>query len=339
MRLSLHRHAGEPTGETAKVEMAMGDDQVVAVWLQSAAETLFSPDEATLARMGSAVRAAFVASITAGAARPGFELGVGTFNDLDSPARSGRAMGGRRTWTWNRRRGFAAICAVAVLTLSTVGFAAAESGPGQPFYRLRLGIETVNQPPAGSQSRLDADLARADARVDEIVAASAAGNWSAAADAASAYTEVIVGLTLPQDATTRTQAQTRLHAQLARLEQMRTGSQGSATAALDNAIAALCSALGIPVPAVPAAASSPSPVAPAGGHATPGVKATEAGGPDVDKTPHPTVSSKTDNDGGGAGGPGGPGSTAGGARQSPDPRPTFNFNDSRWGWPKQPHGR
>jgi hypothetical protein len=59
----------------------------------------------------------------------------------------------------------------------------------------------------------------------------------------------------------------------------------------------------------------------------------------VDKTPHPTVSSKTDNDGGGAGGPGGPGSTAGGARQSPDPRPTFNFNDSRWGWPKQPHGR
>jgi hypothetical protein len=329
MRLSLHRHTGEPTGETARVEMAADDDQIVAAWLESRAATLFSPDADTLARMGSAVRAAFVTALTQGAASLDLEPGAGTFEEDSSPGRSGRSMSGH-TWTWNRRRGIAAICAVAVLTLSTVGFAAAQSGPGEPFYRFRLGIETVNQPPAGTQSRLDADLVRADARLDEVAAASAAGNWSAAADAASAYTEIVAGLTLPMDATVRAQAQTRLHEQLARLEQIRARSQGSATAALDKAIAALCSLLGIPVPAVPASPASPSPVTPAGSHATPAPRAT-VGGPDVDRTPRPTASSRTDADGEGPGG-------AGGARQSPNPRPTYNFNGSRWGWPRQPHG-
>ena len=79
MRLNLRRQGAAPAGETAGPELLMGDDQVVAGWLESRAAALFSPDESALARMGSAVRAAFVASITAGAARPGFELGVGTF--------------------------------------------------------------------------------------------------------------------------------------------------------------------------------------------------------------------------------------------------------------------
>ena len=334
MRLSLRRHPGEPTGETAMVEMAVDDDQIVVAWLESRAVTLFSPDADTLARMGSTVRAAFVTSLTQRAASPDVEPGAGTFEEDASPARSGRSMGGR-TWTWNRRRGIAALCAVAILTLSTVGFAAAQSGPGEPFYRFRLGIETVNQPAVGTESRLDADLARADARLAEITAASAAGNWSAAADAASAYADVVAGLTLPQDATTRAQAQARLYAQLAQLPQLRAGSRGSATAALDKAIAAVSSVLGIPVPVVPAPTSSPSPSPTATGanHNTTGARATGAAGPDVDKTPRPTASGRNGNEGDNPGRPGG------GTRQKPNPRPTYNFNDSRWGWPRQLHFR
>ena len=333
MRLNLRRQGAAPAGETAGPELLMGDDQVVAGWLESRAAALFSPDESALARMGSAVRAAFVATITDHAKLPHLELAGDAFDEFSGPGASGLAGSRHRAWTWNRRRGIAAICAVAILTLSTVGFAAAQSGPGEPFYHLRLGIETVNQPPAGSQSRLDDDLARADARLAELAAASAAGNWSAAADAANAYADVVAGLTLPQDATTRVQAQARLHGQLAQLQQLRAGSMGSATAALDKAIAAVCSVLGIPVPVVPAPTSSPSPAATAANRNTTGAKATGAAGPDVDRTPRPTASGRNGNDGDDPGRPGG------GARQSPNPRPTYNFNDSRWGWPRQPHFR
>jgi hypothetical protein len=336
MRLSLRRRVLAPAGDTVSVELISDDDQAMAAWLESRAAALLSPDESALARMGSAVRAAFVATITETADGIQFQLGAGSLDDLSIAGGSGPAIAGHPKWSWNRRRGFAAICAVAILTLSTVGFAAAESGPGQPFYRLRLGIETVNQPPAGSQSRLDADLARADARLAEIAAASAAGNWSAAADAASAYADIVAGLTLPQDATTRAQAQARLHEQLARLEQLGAVSRGSATAALDKAIAAVSAVLGIAVPVLPAPASSPSPTATGADHNTTGAKGTSAGGPDVDRTARPSASGRTDIDGDP---PGGPGSPGGGARPSPNPRPTFDFNDSRWGWPRQGHGR
>lgn len=317
MRLNLRHNMAAQAGDAAAIEFTRDDDRAAAAWLESRAAALFSPDESALARMGSAVRAAFVAAIT--------DTAGGTLDELSIAAVSNQPIGGRRTWTWNRRRGIAAICAVAILTLPTVGFAAAESGPGQPFYRLRLGIETVNQPPAGSQSRLDDDLARADARVAEIASASAAGNWSAAADAAGAYTDIVGGLVLPQDATTRAQAQALLDVQLAHLEQLRAASKGTATAALDKAIAAVCSVLGIAVPVVPALASNPSPIATGANHNTTGAKATGAAGPDVDSTPRPTASGKNDNDAG----------RPGGARPSPDPRPNYNFNDGRWGWPRR----
>ena len=156
------------------------DDPAMAALLERYAEESLSPDETTLSRMGGVVRAAFVESAVER------DAGLG---HAASPL--GEAPGGRSHSAWSGRRALAAFCAVAILTLSTFGFAAAESGPGQPFYRIRLGIETVNQPPAGSQDRAAADLARADARLNEIASSTGGSDWNAAADAAGAYRETL----------------------------------------------------------------------------------------------------------------------------------------------------
>lgn len=225
MRLpNLWRHTTRVNGS----DTGGAEDLPVAELLERYAGSL-SPDEEALSRMGAAVRAAFVESMTAREA--GRE---------SAPGRPGRRVIGTWRRPWSRRRTAAAICAVAILTLSTVGLATAESGPGQPFYRLRLGIEAVNLPPAGSQNRLTADIGRAGSRLDDVASSAASSDWNAAADAASAYVEVMAGLTLPADMTAKAQALGQLDDQLARLELLRASSHGAETAALDSAIAALC---------------------------------------------------------------------------------------------------
>jgi hypothetical protein len=321
VRLPTLRH--RPDAEPHAASWSDCDDRPVAELLERYAATSLSPDDAALSRMGAAVRAAFVESLAEREAGPAPE----------SPSHAGR-RGGMHL-QWSRRRAVAAFCAVAILSLSTFGFAAAESGPGQPFYRLRLGIETVNQPPAGSQSRLDADLGRADARLDDIAASAGSSDWNAAADAAGAYREVLAAVTLPTDATARAQAHKQLSDQLARLEQLRARSHGSASAELDGAIAALCNLLGIPVPTPPGSVSPnpgsiPSDHAEEAGSTPPGQTGSD-GGHDHGKSPAPSPSA-------GAGGPGGPdgggsgssdgrgsGSSDGrGGLASPAPKPTGN---------------
>lgn len=284
-----------------------GAEILVGAQLERYAESL-TPDEETLSRMGAVVRASFANSIVARHA---------------GPARA-RGRGGYA----HHRRAFAAVCAVAILTLSSFGLAAAESGPGQPFYRLRLGIESVNLPPAGSQDRLTADLNRADARLDEVTGSVASSNWNAAADAASAYGDVLAGLTLPADPTARAKVVGQLEDQLTRLERLRANAHGNEAAQLDRAIADLFRLLGIPVPTPPV-----------GSGATPGPNPTDEGGPgetaagqnpgngghNHGKSPQPDVTQSPDD----------PGSTevaspsdTDGEHASPTPRPTSTPDES-----------
>ena len=273
------------------------EDRPTADLLQSYARESLSPDEATLSRIGASVRAAFVA---------------GTAVAVNVESRSPIGL--------RRRRVVAAMCAVAVLTLSSVGFAAAQSGPGQPFYRVRLNIEAANLPAPSSLDRLNTDLNRADQRLDEIVAAAAASDWNGAADATAAYIDVIASVYLPADAASRGRVAARLDTQLARLEQLRATSKGSETARLDSAIAAVCKILGIPVPPLPTVQpSNPSPhKATAAGTFRPASSAATPSNPDGDR------------DRGSPGWPVGSGSSPsgdpdGGPRRghtSPTPRPT-----------------
>jgi hypothetical protein len=209
-----------------------------------------SPDEETLARMRATVRAAFADSQLSRDPGPSAEAGA---------ARVPSA--GWRIWSRRRRRAFASICAVAILTLSSVGLAGAESNPGQPFYRLRLGIEAVNLPFQVQPSPLDAALTRAESRLAEAGDEAASADWNAAADAVNAYRETLGSIALPGDQPAAVAALQRLDLQLARLEQLRGASHPPETAALDGAIAALCDLMGIPIPTpTPApATASPSP--------------------------------------------------------------------------------
>jgi hypothetical protein len=218
-----------------------GDDAEMVHFLDAHAADL-KPDDATIARIGTSVRAAFVESQVA---------------RRDATA---APTAGARKLSWGRHRVLAAVGAVAILTVSSVGLAAAQSGPGQPFYRLRLVIETVNRPPAGSLTRLDTDLDRADARLNEMAGEAASSDWNGAADAAAAYREVISAVALPADASSTGSVRQRLNKQLAYLEELRASSRGPEKAELDRAVAALCLILGIPVPTpTPALVPSPAP--------------------------------------------------------------------------------
>jgi hypothetical protein len=288
-----------------------GEDQTVVALLERYASESLSPDEATLSRMGGVVRAAFVESVTERETGFGYPAGP-----LIGPP------GGRPHLRWGRRRAAAAFCAVAILTLSTFGFAAAQSGPGQPFYRIRLGIETVNQPPAGSQDRLAADLVRADARLNEIAGSAGGSDWNAAADAASAYRETLTGVTLPTDATSRAQVLKHLNDQLARLEQLRARSKGPATAQLDDAIAALRNLLGIPVPTFSDSTSSDQSPRPTDHDRDSGTAALGQsggdGGHDHGKSPAPSLPTGSGSPAGSGGASGSSGDDGnGGASQTP----------------------
>ena len=243
------------SGDVDTLTWTDGDDHAAAEMLDRYAADSLSPSDETLARMGGAVRAAFVES-TANRA-----------SGLTVEAAGGGSIASRLTISKGRRRAFASICAVAILTLSSVGFAAAQSNPGQPFYRVRLNLEGMNLPFAVQGDQLGANLARADARLAEVGRAAAVQDWSAAADAAGAYREVILSTTLPADPAAKAAALQRLDEQLARLEQLRGTSRAPETAALDKGIAALCALLGIAVPTpTPAPATA---VAPGGDRGVP----------------------------------------------------------------------
>lgn len=99
-----------------------------------------------------------------------------------------RARPPRRARPWALAGAMAAVLVVA----GTV--AAAESGPGQPFYHLRLAIESLTLPAQGS-ARVDALLGQLDTRLSEASAASQRGSEPAVRDAVQAYLDVLAQLT------------------------------------------------------------------------------------------------------------------------------------------------
>jgi hypothetical protein len=138
---------------------------------------------------------------------------------------------------------FAALAAVAILLMATVGVAA-ESGPGQPFYHLKLNVEAIGLPAAGSSQRAQVDLSRAQARLDEIAGKAKGSDWKAAADAADAYAQVVASMSTPAPGAAGAAYRATLQRQLALLESLRATSHGDESEALDTAIARLKALLG-----------------------------------------------------------------------------------------------
>jgi len=90
-------------------------------------------------------------------------------------------------WRW------AFILATVLALTAGSSLAAAQSGPGQPFYHLRLSLESLTLPAQGS-ARVHALLDRLDARLAEASAASQRGDHGAAADAVAAYEDTLAAL-------------------------------------------------------------------------------------------------------------------------------------------------
>jgi hypothetical protein len=87
-------------------------------------------------------------------------------------------------------RGLILVLALVGLLALAGSVAAAESGPGQPFYGLRLGLERLTLPSEAS-ARTDALLVLLERRLAEADQATAQGDAGAVADAVRAYIETL----------------------------------------------------------------------------------------------------------------------------------------------------
>jgi hypothetical protein len=211
--------------------------------LERVAAGPLSPDDEALARMKNRLRAAYAQSMASRV-------------ETGRPSRSGY-----------RRRLFAATVSIAVMLMAAGGVAAAESGPGEPFYRVRLDVEALFLPAPGSDARLAADLDRAQARLAEAQRAASSGDWNAEADALGAYSDVVGSMSLTGTQANREAAQARLRGQLEGLRQLRSGAGGNVSAgvtrAIDDVDALLGGAPETPGPsataATPAHGATPSP--------------------------------------------------------------------------------
>jgi hypothetical protein len=139
--------------------MTERDDQLVAEQLERYAVGALSPDRAQLSRMRDTVVLAY----------------------LGGDARTTGGMPSSPPWA--RRWSFS--LALALLLLGG-GAVAAESGPGQPFYQLRLGIASFTLPGQG-EARERGLAAQLDDRLNEADAAVRNGDGHAAEVAIQAY--------------------------------------------------------------------------------------------------------------------------------------------------------
>ena len=98
-----------------------------------------------------------------------------------------------RRWLSTRfGRAAAALGLAGTIALGGTGLALAAGGPGQPFYGLRLVIERLTLPPAGTPARTEANVRFLSARLREADGASARGDAAALTDALSAYDATLV---------------------------------------------------------------------------------------------------------------------------------------------------
>jgi hypothetical protein len=260
------------------------DDPTIRILEEYSAGPL-SPDRAALDRMGAVARQAFL------------------------EAQPGRGASGVPARGWSARRvRLAAAFSVAVLVLSSAGLVAAESGPGEPFYRARLAVEAWFLPASGSEARLDADLDRAQARLNDATEAAARSDWNAEADAMGAYREVVESMSLTQDPAARETARQRLLQQLTGLEGLRAGAQAGAVAAVGGAIdsvnAVLARGAGEPTPGASGSGPTATPSQGPGSSSGNGPQMTPSGGSGPGSSASPGGSGGGGQGGGGQGGGG-----------------------------------
>ncbi len=283
-------------------------DDPLPVILAHFADLQPGADRATLDRVAARLFPAFEAA--AGARRPDGSRAAGTRPERPTPR-------------WHPRPATAFALALTLVFASAV--AAIESGPGEPFYGLRLALEAVTLPAAGSPARALADLDRASARLAEAERAAGRGDEAATEAALAAYDDVLAGLTVPVDRETAGTFEAALAGQLRRVERLKATVGPGARAELETGAARLAhleAALqagpaGSPAPS-PAASgpanASPAPISPAGGSgpgATPSPGGPAGSGPNGSSTmPTPSGSANV---------PGGSGGPAGAPNGSPAP--------------------
>jgi hypothetical protein len=141
------------------------DDARIVVRLERYANDALSPDQAQMSRMRDAVVVAFVRQ----------------------PAATDAAPPTRR---WARGWSFALALG---LVVAASGVAAAESGPGQPFYGLRLAVASFTLPAQGT-AREHGLVAQLDERLKEAGTAVRNGDGRAAQDALQAYLRTLAEL-------------------------------------------------------------------------------------------------------------------------------------------------
>ncbi len=320
------------------------DDPADAAFVESLAayaDETVPADDPTLATSRETLRAAFVQARQA--------------RQPATRVETGRRAAGRFA---PRRIGFAATL-VALLAISGVAGVLAESGAGQPFYRLRLDVEALTLPAAGTPERLAADLDRAQARLDEAARAAAGSDWAAEAAAANAYTNVVASIA-GEPGANGDAVRTKLTAQLQTLERLRASGSGPANAALDGAIGRIRAYLaGSPAPGATSrpgdghgnggASAEPSPAGGPGGAGGPQSSAGPQGsagpqssaGPKASTGPNGSANPSGPAGGGtgagGAGASGGPGGGPGGNDgASPSPSPTGQGPGPNGGNPQGP---
>jgi hypothetical protein len=157
--------------ETDRLLNEAGADDPLALLLERYAAARLAPDEEQLTYLRAVSVRAYVDR------RP---------RDIRS-ARSRRAM-----LAWPRR--LAAGFAIVFALTGGASLVAAESGPGQPFYHLKLTVDSLTLPAQGS-ARVQALLDRLDARLADVRQAGVRNDHAAVADATGAYEANLTDLT------------------------------------------------------------------------------------------------------------------------------------------------
>jgi hypothetical protein len=157
MRLSFRR---------ASMLTAELDPAGLELWLRDAVAQSFQPDLRRMAEVREAVLTAHRAT-------------AGRHIDQDRSRPHLVAMRGNR---W-----IVALATGLILVVAGVGVVGAEIGPGQPFYGLRLTLESLTLPAQGTAARFQTELTLLGSRLEEARQATARGDSNAARDALAAY--------------------------------------------------------------------------------------------------------------------------------------------------------
>lgn len=163
--------------------IATGGMDVVERQLTVFARVALEPDPAAMAR----IRAALLREIRLGRLAPA----GGTRPPLVRLAGDHRTVPLRRPFRrWSARRLTSVLAAAAMSGLLLGGTVFASTRAGGPLYDARVWLEAVTLP-ADPDARLEAEIARAQARLAEAAEAEAAGNDRAVAAALGAYARIV----------------------------------------------------------------------------------------------------------------------------------------------------